>query len=100
MESPDPLLESIIAHEQIEIQYQPLIEPGTGRVIGAEALARAAIARSADVLFQRAAAARLDERLSRLVQRNALRSAAVWEGPLKDLSLSINILPSEIARAG
>jgi EAL domain-containing protein (putative c-di-GMP-specific phosphodiesterase class I) len=100
MESPDPLLESIIAHEQIEIQYQPLIEPGTGRVIGAEALARAAIARSADVLFQRAAAARLDERLSRLVQRNALRSAAVWEGPLKDLSLSINILPSEIAREG
>jgi EAL domain-containing protein (putative c-di-GMP-specific phosphodiesterase class I) len=100
MLSLDPLLETVIAHEQIEVQYQPLIEPGTGRVAGAEALARSAIARSADALFLRAAAANLDERLSRLVQRKALRSAAVWEGPLKDLSLSINILPAEIARDG
>jgi EAL domain-containing protein (putative c-di-GMP-specific phosphodiesterase class I) len=100
MLSLDPLLETVIAHEQIEVQYQPLIEPGTGRVAGAEALARSAIARSADALFLRAAAANLDERLSRLVQRKALRSAAVWEGPLKDLSLSINVLPAEIARDG
>jgi EAL domain-containing protein (putative c-di-GMP-specific phosphodiesterase class I) len=100
MLSLDPLLESVIAHEQIEVQYQPIIEPGTGRVVGAEALARAAIARSADALFARAASASLDERLSRLVQRKALRSAAVWEGPLKGLSLSINILPGEIGRDG
>jgi EAL domain-containing protein (putative c-di-GMP-specific phosphodiesterase class I) len=100
MLSLDPLLESVIVHEQIEVQYQPIIEPATGRVVGAEALARAAIARSAESLFERAATANLDERLSRLVQRKALRSAAVWEGPLKDLSLSINILPAEIAREG
>jgi EAL domain-containing protein (putative c-di-GMP-specific phosphodiesterase class I) len=100
MLSLDPLLESVIAHEQIEVQYQPIIEPTTGRVAGAEALARAAIARSATTLFERAATANLDERLSRLVQRKALRAAAVWEGPLKDLSLSINILPVEIARDG
>jgi EAL domain-containing protein (putative c-di-GMP-specific phosphodiesterase class I) len=51
-------------------------------------------------LFARAAASHLDERLSRLVQRKALRSAAVWEGPLKDLRLSINLLPADLANEG
>jgi EAL domain-containing protein (putative c-di-GMP-specific phosphodiesterase class I) len=96
----DFLLESVIAHEQIGVQYQPQIEPGTGRVAGAEALARTPVAPSAGALFSRAAAANLDERLSRLVQRKALRSAAVWEGPLKGLPLSVNLLPSELSRAG
>ena len=96
----DQLLESIIAHEQIEVLYQPQIEPRSGRIAGAEALARSAIASSAGVLFKRAAEAGLGERLSRLVQRKALRSAAVWEGPLKGLKLSINLLPEDISRAG
>jgi EAL domain-containing protein (putative c-di-GMP-specific phosphodiesterase class I) len=96
----DPLLESAIAHEQIEVLYQPLIEPLSGHTVGAEALARSAVARSATALFSRAAAAGLDERLSRLVQRKALRSAAVWEGPLKDLKLSVNLLPGDVSRDG
>ena len=96
----DPLLESAIAHEQIEVLYQPLIEPLSGRTVGAEALARSAVARSATALFSRAAAAGLDERLSRLVQRKALRAAATWEGPLKHLHLSINLLPQDLARPG
>ena len=96
----DPLLESAIAHEQIEVLYQPLIEPLSGRTVGAEALARSAVARSATALFSRAAAAGLDERLSRLVQRKALRSAAVWEGALKDLKLSVNLLPEDVSRDG
>jgi len=29
-----------------------------------------------------------------------LRSAAVWEGPLKNLGLSINLLPADISRSG
>jgi len=94
----DRLLEGIIAHEQVEVLYQPLIEPGTGHIAGAEALARCAIAKSADELFSRAAASQLDERLSRMVQRKALRRAAAWEGSLKGLGISINLLPSEIAR--
>jgi len=98
--SRDLLLETAIAHEQIEVLYQPQIEPRTGRIVGAEALARSPIVTSAEALFARAAAAGLDERLSRLVQRKALRSAAVWEGPLKDLKLSINILPEDISRPG
>jgi EAL domain-containing protein (putative c-di-GMP-specific phosphodiesterase class I) len=96
----DWILESAIAHEQIDVQFQPLIEPRTGRVVGAEALARSTIADTADELFARAVAAGLDERLSRLVQKKALRSAAVWEGPLKGLKVSVNLLPQEISRVG
>jgi EAL domain-containing protein (putative c-di-GMP-specific phosphodiesterase class I) len=94
----DQLLESAIAHEQIEVLYQPLIEPKTGRIVGAEALARAAMASSGEALFLRASAAGLDERLSRLVQRKALRCAAAWEGPLKGLKISVNLLPKDLAR--
>ena len=96
----DQLLETVIAHEQIDVLYQPQIEPISGRIIGAEALARSTMAPSALALFARAAAAGLDERLSRLVQRKALRSAAGWEGPLKGLKLSINLLPEDISRDG
>ena len=96
----DQLLESIIAHEQVEVLYQPQIEPSNGRIAGAEALARSAITPSAETLFARAGAVGLAERLSRLVQRKALRSAAVWEGPLKGLKLSLNLLPEDISRDG
>jgi EAL domain-containing protein (putative c-di-GMP-specific phosphodiesterase class I) len=96
----DWILETAIAHEQIEVQFQPLIEARSERVIGAEALARSTISASAGELFARAAAAGLEERLSRLVQKKALRSAAVWEGPLNGLKLSLNLLPQEISKPG
>ena len=96
----DLILEAAIAHEQIDVLFQPLIEPATGRIVGAEALARSPVVHSAEQLFARAWARGLAERLSRLVQRKALRCAAVWEGPLKGLGLSINILPADLARTG
>ena len=96
----DPILEAAIAHEQIEVLYQPLIEPGTGHIVGAEALARSVVVPSAEALFARAEAAGLAERLSRMVQRKALRCAAVWEGPLKKLRISLNLLPQDLAREG
>jgi EAL domain-containing protein (putative c-di-GMP-specific phosphodiesterase class I) len=96
----DTVLETAIAHEGIDVLYQPIIEPRTGRIVGAEALARSRLSSSADALFARAANAGLGERLSRLVQRKALRSAAAWEGPLAGLRLSINLLPEEISRDG
>jgi EAL domain-containing protein (putative c-di-GMP-specific phosphodiesterase class I) len=96
----DLLLEAAIAHEQVDVLFQPLIDPQSGRIAGAEALARSSMADDAQLLFSRAAAGGLAERLSRLVQRKALRSAAVWEGPLKDLGLSINVLPADICRDG
>ena len=94
----DLMLEAAIAHEQIDVLFQPLIEPDTGRIVAAEALARSAIVPGAEQLFARAAAGGLAERLSRLVQRKALRSAAAWEGPLNALSLSINVLPADLSR--
>jgi EAL domain-containing protein (putative c-di-GMP-specific phosphodiesterase class I) len=96
----DLILEAVIAHEQVELLFQPLIEPRSGWIVGAEALARSPIARSASDLFTRATAGGLQERLSRLLQRKALGSAALWEGPLAGLKLSINLLPQEIARPG
>lgn len=97
---PDPLLEGILASEQVDVLYQPQIAPVTGTILGAEALARSPIAQSADMLFERAARAGLHEDLSRLVQRKALNAAAAWQGPLEDLGISINLLPQEISRTG
>jgi EAL domain-containing protein (putative c-di-GMP-specific phosphodiesterase class I) len=94
------MLEAAIAHEQIDVLFQPLIEPATGRIVGAEALARSVIVPGAEQLFARASAGGLAERLSRLVQRKALRSAAAWEAPLNQLSLSINVLPADLSRPG
>lgn len=80
--------------------FQPLIEPHTGQVVGAEALARSQVESDTQLLFARAAAGKLDERLSRLVQRKAICSAARWEGPLKSLGVSINLLPADLSREG
>ena len=96
----DLMLEAVIAHELVDLLFQPIIDAKTGLITGAEALVRCAAARDAESLFSRASSAALDERLSRLVQRKALRCAAVWEGPLKDIAISINLLPADISRAG
>jgi EAL domain-containing protein (putative c-di-GMP-specific phosphodiesterase class I) len=96
----DFMLEAAISQEQVDVLFQPLIEPASGRIAGAEALARSAVVPDAQQLFARAAAGGLNERLSRLVQRKALQSAAAWDGPLKNLGISINVLPHELAREG
>ncbi len=96
----DRTLEAVIAHQRISLLYQPQIDPVSGAIVGVEALARWEGAVSPEALFARAAAAGLSERLSRLIQRKALRTAATWEGALTDLHLSINLLPQDLARAG
>lgn len=96
----DLILEAAIADERVELLFQPIIAIGTGRVAGAEALARSVVAGNGEALFARAGAAALDERLSRLVQRKALNAAVRWAGALEDLRISINLLPADISRAG
>ena len=96
----DLMLEAVISHEQVNLVFQPLIDVRTGQIVGAEALARSPVARDAETLFERAHSARLGERLSRVIQRKALRCAAVWEGPLKGLEVSMNLLPADISRSG
>lgn len=96
----DDLLAAVIAHQQIAVVFQPQINPATGEVEGAEALARWDRVAGAEQLFARAAAAGLSERLSRLVQHKALRAAAAWEGPLRRLRVSINLLADDIGEEG
>jgi EAL domain-containing protein (putative c-di-GMP-specific phosphodiesterase class I) len=74
------------------------MDTASGRVAAAEALVRCAVARDAEALFARAHAAALGERLSRMIQRKVLRHAAVWEGPLRGLGISMNLLPADISR--
>ena len=92
----DRKLERLIAGEAIEVLFQPQFSVADGRVVGAEALARGS--GSADQLFSGAAECGLSERLSRVIQRQALRSAAKWTGPLSILNLSINVLAEDIGR--
>jgi EAL domain-containing protein (putative c-di-GMP-specific phosphodiesterase class I) len=96
----DFLLEEVIARQGIRVRFQPQVEVKTGRIKGVEALARWGVEPSAERLFARASNSGLTERLSRLMQRKALAAAATWEGPIKGLDLSINLLPQDICRAG
>jgi EAL domain-containing protein (putative c-di-GMP-specific phosphodiesterase class I) len=96
----DRALEQAIGRDKIELRFQPQIEPASGRIIGVEALARWDAVDSAEELFARAEAVGLSERLSRYIQRKALRSFGAWRGQLSALSLSINLLPSDLDRAG
>ena len=93
----DRALERAIRQERIIVRFQPQIDPASGRVQGVEALARWGRG-GAERLFERASGARLGERLSRTVQRRAIRLAAAWRGPLADLRLSINVLPEDLER--
>ena len=96
----DRALAQAIARDRIELRFQPQIEPASGQVMGVEALARWEGAESPEELFARAEAAGLAERLSRAIQRKALRSAGRWTGPLAGMCLSINLLPRDLDRPG
>ena len=97
---PDRALEAALANDEVEIRFQPQIQPGDGAVRGVEALARWKGAGDAQALFARAEAAGLAERLSRTIQRKALKAAAAWTGRLADLHVSINLLPCDLDRSG
>jgi EAL domain-containing protein (putative c-di-GMP-specific phosphodiesterase class I) len=96
----DRALEQAIRRDRIELRFQPQIEPASGQISGVEALARWSGAESPEELFARAEAAGLAERLSRAIQRKALRTAGGWSGPLAGLRLSVNLLPRDLDRPG
>ena len=96
----DRRLEQAIRRDRIELRFQPQIEPASGRIAGVEALARWDEVDSPEQLFARAEAVGLSERLSRSIQRKALRTFAGWRGPLSGLRLSINLLPRDLDRPG
>ena len=96
----DRALEGALARDEIQVRFQPQIDPLSGRIAGVEALARWNGADGPEALFARAEAAGLAERLSRTVQRKALGIAGRWSGALGDLNLSINLLPRDLDRGG
>ncbi|MCY7281390.1 MAG: EAL domain-containing protein [Sphingomonas bacterium] len=97
---PDRALEQALADDMIQLAFQPQIDPCSGQVDGAEALARWSGADSPEQIFARATAVGLTERLSRHVQRKALQAAGRWCGPLKRLRLSLNLVAEDLAREG
>jgi len=96
----DKRLEAALAEDEIDIHFQPQIDPSSKRVIGVEALARWAEVANPEALFARANAVGLAERLSRTIQRKALRIAGQWTGLLGELRLSLNVLPQDLDRPG
>ena len=96
----DRSLERAIRHDRIDLRFQPQIEPASGTILGVEALARWEEVECPEQLFARAEAVGLSERLSRYIQRKALRTYAGWRGPLGELRLSINLLPLDLDRPG
>jgi EAL domain-containing protein (putative c-di-GMP-specific phosphodiesterase class I) len=95
----DAGIDRLIAENDLDILFQPWIEPATGRVIAAEALTRSALG-SPTGLFARAASAGRGDELSQIVQAQAIAMAAAWRGPLAGLNLSLNLLPGELSRPG
>ena len=96
----DRALEDAIRRDRIELRFQPQIEPASGRIVAVEALARWTAVGSPELLFARAEAVGLAERLSHAIQRKALRTFGHWRGPLAKLRLSINLLPLDLERPG
>lgn len=96
----DGELEAAIERDEIDIRFQPQIKPVSGRVIGVEALARWHGEPDAHSLFARGSASGLGERLSRAVQRKALRMAGRWCGPRACLRVSINLIAADLMREG
>ena len=96
----DHELATAIADDAVVLHFQPQIAVSSGKVVGVEALARWDGAAGPEDLFNRAAASNLSERLSRAVQRKALRLAGQWTGALARLRLSINLLAEDLERPG
>jgi EAL domain-containing protein (putative c-di-GMP-specific phosphodiesterase class I) len=103
---PGPLfldgLRRAVADDEIEILFQPQVEFATGRIVGAEALARWQQPDlgelSAETLFGAAARAGFSAELSEYVQRRAIAAAAAWPDDLGHLRLSINIMAADTVR--
>jgi EAL domain-containing protein (putative c-di-GMP-specific phosphodiesterase class I) len=93
------LLAAVIAHQQIAVVFQPQINPSTGAWSGAEALRGGTVSRAPSSCCASGGRG-LSERLSRRVQSKALRAASAWEGPLRRLRVSINLLADDDLQEG
>lgn len=100
MEQVDVALRSALAAREIVILLQPQFEVSSGRLVGAEALARLNHPQlgeiSAGDLFASADRCDLREELSHLIQDKAINIAAAWPAALCDLRLAVNLGAEEL----
>jgi diguanylate cyclase (GGDEF)-like protein len=105
-------LRETIERDQLEVHYQPKVDPGTGRVVGAEALARwthPAHGRvTPDEFVSLAERSGLIHPLTELVLRRALEQCTRWRLSVPGLSVAVNLsarsllnptLPEQVAAA-
>ena len=87
-------LRKAVADEELSVAYQPMVEPGSGRVVSFEALARWKHRRrgavSPDVFIGLAEQAGLIEELTRLILRQAIAACARWRADGHDVRVAVN----------
>jgi diguanylate cyclase (GGDEF)-like protein len=97
-------LRRALDQDEIEILFQPQVAVTSGRIVGAEALARwrhpSFGELGAHTLFNVAERSDYLTQLSNHVQRKAISAAAAWPDPLGGLRLSVNITAADIVRPG
>jgi diguanylate cyclase (GGDEF)-like protein len=96
----DAGLREALEKGQIAIMFQPQFEVASGRLVGAEALARWHHPTLGEIgagqLFATADRCDLREELSLLIQRTAIGVAAAWQAALGDLRLGVNLGAEEL----
>ncbi len=96
----DAGMRAAIAERQIAIVLQPQFEVATGRLVGAEALARLKHIELGEIgaaqLFAAADRCDLREELSHVIQQEAIAIAAKWPAALGDLRLAVNLGAEEL----
>ena len=96
----DTCLRDALAKRRITILLQPQFDVATGRLIGAEALARMQCKELGEIgaahLFAAADRCDLREELSELIQLEALSIGASWPAGLSDLRLAVNLGAGEL----
>jgi diguanylate cyclase len=94
-------LRRLLSNRGLEVHYQPVVDLHDGTVTGVEALARWPGGPSPTEFIPIAERTGLISRLGRQVLEEACRQFAVWrELGLDDLTLSVNLSPTQLLEAG
>ncbi len=93
-----------IERDEITVLFQPQFAVETGRITGAEALARWQHPQYGEIgagtLFALADKADFTRALSRHIRQRAMQHAARWTGPLAPLRLSLNVTAEDLGEKG
>ena len=93
-----------IERDEITVLFQPQFAIETGKITGAEALARWQHPQYGEIgagtLFALADKADFTRALSRHIRQRAMQHAARWTGPLAPLRLSLNVTAEDLGEKG